>query len=331
MESICIYGGGNIAHSLVAAIAVTQPVTVITRHPESWASRMVFEQDGQRYDGAYNVYATSDVTVVRQADTVFIALPQYAIKEAISRILLYLKYDATLVFVPAPAKSIEYAKLLIAKGVRVVGFQRVPFISRIIQYGHLVRITLPRQVHKLVVSDDIMKDEWTFSCKKLFGGKAEYLSSFMTFAFSNSNPLLHPSRLVVLLQKASYDKIPLFYEDWTDESSRYYVASDKEMLAIMRCCEEVNIATDYESVMQHYEVTTIYDLTKKIRSIPGFRGIFAPYKEDSCGKYIPDLESRYFTEDVAYGTNIIQKLGREHGILTPVIDMFVDTINDLFL
>ena len=38
------------------------------------------------------------------------------------------------------------------------------------------------------------------------------------------------------------------------------------------------------------------------------------------GGFVPDIDSRYFTEDFPYGLRIIQQLARKHHIATPIID-----------
>ena len=38
------------------------------------------------------------------------------------------------------------------------------------------------------------------------------------------------------------------------------------------------------------------------------------------GGFVPDFQSRYFTEDFPYGLALIHKLAHEKGVLTPTID-----------
>ena len=323
MESVFIYGGGNIAHSLAAAISMHQPVNVITRRPEAWGDRLAWAQNGKVGHCKYDVRATSDVEGISQADLIFIALPQFAIDESLGKILPNMKQGATVVFVPAPAKCGEYAQLIKSAGGNIVGFQRVPYIARILAHGHNVQISGARVVHRLAVSDDKLKDMWTNICARWFDGATEYLSSFMTFAFSNSNPLLHPARLKVLLgggDNGKYKECPYFYAGWTDESSELYIAADKEMRKVFSTCAPEAAACDYESVLKHYGVTTAQELTDKIRSIESFRSILAPWKKGQDGMWEPDLDSRYFTEDIPFGTKIMQEYARRNSIPVPTID-----------
>ena len=183
MESVCIYGGGNIAHSLAAAVSAKQPVTVVTRHPSLWAKKLSFVQNGKRNNCGFEILATSDAKVASESSVIFIALPQFAIEEALTALLPNLGRGAEVAFVPAPAKTAEYARRIEGAGCRVAGFQRVPFISRTVEYGKSVSISTPRSVNKLVVSDEELRSDWRRRCKEWFGNETEFLSSFMSFAF----------------------------------------------------------------------------------------------------------------------------------------------------
>jgi hypothetical protein len=329
VEYVAICGGGNIAHSLAAVLSRQLPVRVVTRKPERWSDTLLCEQAGLTWQSKYPISATANIDDVADACVAFVALPQFAVKEVVDKLCSSLKPGTTVAFIPAPAKSEEYSKQLIARGMNVVGFQRVPFISRISEYGHSVSISAPRSIHKLALSDNCMSDEWQRICRNWLGGEVVFLSSFISFTFSNSNPLLHPSRLMVLLRQPSYKYKPLFYAEWTDESSELYVKSDSEMLSVMQQCPGIEVNRDYEPVLAHYGVDSINSLTRKIRSIPAFKKIEAPYRLSDDGLYVPDTVSRYFTEDVEYGTKSIKELALRFGIETPTIDMFVERIDAL--
>ena len=329
MLSVAIVGGGNIAHSLAAAITLHQDVTVVIRRPIAWDLHLRFEQAGAQHTCPFEIRATHDICMVSDADVVFVALPQFAIDGIVSDLKNVLKCGATVVFVPAPAKTAGYAKELSAQGCRIVGIQRVPFISRTLEYGHSVRISEPRAVHKIFASDEAVLQELATLCRKWFGGAVKYLSSFLSFAFSNSNPLLHPARLKVLLEggdNGKYVHCPYFYAEWTDESSELYVAADKEMYKVFKKISPESARIDYESVLDHYEVASADALTQKIRSIESFKKILAPWKQDIDSNWVPDYESRYFTEDIPFGTSIIQSYARAMDIKTPTIDEFMNIV-----
>lgn len=316
---------------MAAVLSLTDSVSVVTRRPGLWGRVLSYRKGGaDRREGCMLREVTDNPSAVRDAELVIVAVPRFAIGDVLGSIEPHLRKGHVVSFVPAPAGLEEVAERLGREhGAAVLGFQRVPYIARIVEYGHEVRLSDDRAVHKVVMSDPSASRFWDEFIASRFGGSVEHLSSFFAFTFSNANPLLHPARLMVLLDRPFYERMPLFYEEWTDESSELYVRSDAEMLSVMRKYPEVDIATDYESAFDHYGVSSVPELTQKIRSIPSFRGIEAPYCLDGENLYVPDLASRYFTEDVAYGTVRIQRLARQARVATPTIDMFVERIGNL--
>lgn len=326
--NITICGGGNIAHALAAVLSLTDEVSVMTRQPGLWAHALAYKKGDFDYSQGHALQTITDSpSIVCEASLIIVAVPRFAISDVLKKIKPHLHAGQAVAFIPAPS-GLEGIAVELGQehGVEVIGLQRVPYIARIVEYGHIVTLSDDRAVHKVVVSNPVDEKFWDEFIVTRFGGRVEHLSSFFAFTFSNANPLLHPARLMVLLDKPSYERMPLFYEEWTDESSELYVKSDAEMLAIMRKYPEVDIGRDYESAFDHYGVRSISELTHKIRSIPSFQGIKAPYRLDDLKRYVPDLTSRYFTEDVAYGTVRIKTMAQRVGVATPTIDMFVNRI-----
>jgi len=319
--NICIFGGGNIAHSLTATLAQWMPVTVITHHPEVWQAQLTFNKARTIGRTSYPVSATSDITAAATASIVFIAVPQFAYESAISTSEAIMSAGSTVVFVPAPAKAKEYMTRLCLRGINVVGFQRVPYISRIIERGKSVDISADRPVHRIAVSDASMKDDWGKHCAEWFGGKTDFLSSFLIFTFNNSNPILHPARMAVLFdnwRNRTYPTNPYFYAEWTDESSKLYLAADDEMAKMVATIPEIDSKHDYIPLRTHYNVSSPSEMTAKLRSIPPFKQIHSPMTQ-SKGQWQPDFSSRYFTEDVDYGLNSIYEKASKLPTSTPAI------------
>ena len=114
-----------------------------------------------------------------------------------------------------------------------------------------------------------------------------------------------------------FSRIPLFYEEWTEEAAQLYIQMDDELQALLERLpvRKGSIAT----VLDYYESVDARSLSKKLRSIEAFKGILAPVKKVEGG-YVPDFQSRYFTEDFPYGLQIVQRLTHQHGVDSPVID-----------
>ena len=149
--------------------------------------------------------------------------------------------------------------------------------------------------------------------------------NYLNITLTPSNPILHTSRLYNLFNDYPdgkiYDRVPLFYEDWNDETSKLLLAMDEELQNV---CKAIPLDLSYvKSLKEHYESKNYSEMTRKIRSIKGFKGILTPMVESGNG-YIPDLNSRYFTADFNYGLFILIQIAKLTNVATPKMDMVYD-------
>jgi hypothetical protein len=201
------------------------------------------------------------------------------------------------------------------------GFQRVPFISRTVEYGCRARLMGYKDSLSVAIEHTDDKESIRESLESMLKTPVLLLNSFYEASLSNSNPLLHPSRLYDLWcdwhEGITYDHVPLFYEEWTEEAAQLYIGMDGESQQLLGVLpvRPGSIPT----VLDYYESTDAPSLARKLRSIEAFKGIAAPMKKVEGG-FVPDFHSRYFTEDFPYGLSFVQRLAREKGIPSPVID-----------
>jgi hypothetical protein len=83
-----------------------------------------------------------------------------------------------------------------------------------------------------------------------------------------------------------------------------------------------NIPLDLSGIiplLQHYGVEDAAALPRKISSIASFKGIPTPMLTTADG-FVPDFQSRYFTEDIPYGLLIIKGVAEITATATPAID-----------
>ena len=138
------------------------------------------------------------------------------------------------------------------------------------------------------------------------------MPNYLNVTLTPSNPILHTTRLRTLFKDYTdgyfYDRVPLFYQEWTDESSELLLKCDNEVQNICRALKDFDLSY-VKSLMLHYESETAEQLTNKICSIKSFRGLKSPCKETPNG-FIPDLGSRYFTADFPYGLSILVQISK---------------------
>ena len=140
---ICICGGGNLGH-VVAGFVSTQgkyDVCLLTRHPELWSQELTIEApEGTIYSGHLNGVYSDARQAVADADIVLFCLPGYAIRDTLLQIKDYLRADAAVGTVVSSTGFFFQAFDVLSQEQTLFGFQRVPFISRVVEYGSRARL-----------------------------------------------------------------------------------------------------------------------------------------------------------------------------------------------
>ena len=172
----------------------------------------------------------------------------------------------------------------------------------------------------LAVEQTTDKEALRLTIEQLFHTPTQLLQSHYEASLTNSNPLLHPSRLYTLWKDwhegIVYDKNPYFYADWTLEAAQLYIDMDAEFQTLLRTLPVRSEAIP--DVLTYYESHDAASLAHKLRTIPAFQGILSPMKEVEGG-FLPDFHSRYFTEDFPFGMRFIIELAQEKGVQIPKI------------
>ena len=321
---ICICGGGNLGHVVAGFVAAQgqHEVCILTRHPERWSQDIHIDAPNEAtYIGHLSGIFSDAKSAVSDAQIIYICLPGYAIRETLLQIKDYLMPTAAVGTVVSSTGFFFEAMKILPPTTPLFGFQRVPFISRIEEYGHRARLMGFKESLNLAIEQTNTTEPLRRALEEMLRTPITLLKSIYEVSLSNSNPLLHPSRLYSLWKDwhegETYDHIPLFYEEWTEEAAELYIAMDQELQALLRQLPVTpgSIAT----VLDYYESTDAPSLARKLRNIEAFKGITAPMKKVEAG-FVPDFHSRYFTEDFPYGLAIVHRLAHEKGILCPTID-----------
>ena len=325
---ICICGGGNLGHVVAGYIAAQKEheVCILTRHPERWSQTIYIEAPGNSILEGHlcGVFSKAE-DAVSDADIVWLCLPGFAIRETLLQVKDYLQPEAAVGSVVSSTGFFFEAMQVLSSLQPLFGFQRVPFIARVIEYGHRARLMGYKDSLNLAIEHTEHPEQLRDTLDDMLHTPIRLLGSYYEASLSNSNPLLHPSRLYTLWKDWHegdiYPRVPFFYEEWTEETAQLYIQMDNELQSLLDLLpvQKGSIAT----VLDYYESTDAMSLAKKLRSIEAFKGILSPMKQVEGG-YVPDFQSRYFTEDFPYGLAIIHRLTHEKGVPSPTIDMVYD-------
>lgn len=321
---ICICGGGNLGHVVAGFIAAqgVHHVSILTRRPERWGKELLVETPSSTIlKGPLDAVCKHPEQALADADIVFLCLPGFSIREVLLQIKDHLEPNTAVGSVVSSTGFFFEAMKVLPLSNPLFGFQRVPFIARVLEYGHRARLMGYKEHLSVAVEHSENPETLRQTLEQLLNTPVSLLRNFYEASLSNSNPLLHPARLYDLWSDwhrgDTYEDVPLFYEDWTENAARLYLAMDNELQQLLTTLPIT--PGSIPTVLDYYESRDVPSLASKLRSISAFQGIRAPMKAVEGG-YVPDFQSRYFTEDFPYGLSIVRNLAHEKNVNVPTID-----------
>lgn len=321
---ITICGGGSLGHVCMGVLSQCEDVelSLFTKRPEQWSTVIkVTDVAGKEYVGRLHRISSSAADVIPEADIVLFCLPGFLIEETLLQIRPYLSAKTIVGTIVSSTGFFFVAHRLLPANAPLFGFQRVPFIARVSDYGKSANLLGYKP--SLAIACEHIEDAEAFcaTIARLFATPTTLLNSYLEVALTNSNPILHTGRLYSLWHDwdgKPYDRSLLFYKEWTVDASEWLIRMDAEFKTLL-----TRLPMDSDSIpslLEYYESHDAVSLTAKLQSIKAFEKIAAPMKELPAGGWMPDFECRYFTEDFPYGLRYIVDLAREYHVDTPAID-----------
>lgn len=321
---ICICGCGSLGHVCAGVLASQKDVelNILSGHPGRWNKTItVTDGEGKQYVANLNRISSVPKEVIEGQDLILFCLPGYLIEKTLRDIKPYIG-KAAVGTVVSSTGFFFFAHDILGTDARLFGFQRVPFISRVVDYGRTANLLGYKSSLAAVLENIDDWEEFRKELEWLFITPVTLLNSFYEVALSNSNPILHTGRLYTMFhgkENEVFDHNILFYREWTDEASQLLIDMDTEFFRLLDKLDVHSLPT----LLDYYESTDAASLTCKITSIPAFQTITSPMKQVEGG-WVADFGSRYFTEDFPYGLRWIKELTTKYNINTPHIDKVYD-------
>lgn len=319
---ITICGGGNLGHVCAGFLANRgHEISILTTKPERWDKALEIVAPDGNFVGKLSSVSSEPIEVIPQAEMVLVCLPGFAIHDELEKIKPHLSKETIVGTVVSSTGFFFEAFDILPSSTPLFGFQRVPFISRTIEYGHKAELKGYKESLSVAIEQTENKGVIYKQLEEIFEKPITLLDSFYEVSLSNSNPLLHPSRTYTMWKDWKpgivYPINPQFYAEWTIEASSLLIQMDEEFQSLLKVLglKPGCIPT----VLDYYESSDAESLTRKLQSIKAFQGIPSPMKEVSGG-FIPDFASRYFTEDFPYGMRFIIETAQKQNFPIPTIE-----------
>lgn len=324
---VCICGGGSLGHVIAgwSAAKAKGQVSVYTGRPGEWASDIVVDTpEGDTLTG--HIFKVSDDPreVVSPADVVLFCYPGYLIESTLKRLKPFFREDAFIGSVFSSTGFFFDAREVLAPDQPLWGFQRVPFIARVGEYGHSAHLLGYKSELKVAVENVPTEEKLSFVefLSEWFERKVTLLDNYFEASLSNSNPLLHPAVLYDMFAGDKvYDRKIYLYREWSESAAELLIKMDEEFFRLL---EVLPVRRGFlPTILDYYESKDAASLAAKLRSIPAFQNLEAPMKQGPTG-WVPDYSSRYFSEDFPYGLKLICTLAHEKGVPVPTLDRVLE-------
>ena len=322
--NICICGGGHLGHVVAGFIAAhdNNRVSILTRRPALWGESVcVTDPSGKIFDGKLRLVTDDPAKALSGCDLAILCLPGFSIREELEKIKPHLSSGTAVGSVVAITGFVFQAFDILNHSQPLFAFQRVPFISRTTEYGHAAQLLGYKTSLNVAIEHCDNKTTLLQLLQHLFNCPVGLLGSNYEASLTNSNPLLHTSRLYSMWKDfhpgTTYSSCPQFYSEWTIDAAQTLIDMDREFMLLLNA---LGVKIDsIPTILDYYESHDAQSLTTKLRSIPAFSGLLAPMTETETG-FVPDFSSRYFTEDFPFGLRYIHDLLHQQKIPAPVID-----------
>ena len=320
---IVICGGGGLGHTCAGILSNHEGIIVdmLTNRPEKWNHNFkVNTPDKGTIIGKLDRISSKPENLIPKADIVFFCLPAFLVEETIIKIKPFLKHSTIVGAVFGCTGFFLFAHKHLPSTAKLFALQRVPYVSRVVEYGKEANLLGYRD--KLIMAVENVDDRKTFRqlIESNLGEPVELCDSFYEVTLSNSNPILHTGRLYTMWKDwdgKPYERCSYFYKEWTKETSQLEIKMDCEFFSVLKA---LNVKTTHiDTLLEHYESSDAETMTAKIKSIPSLSNILSPMIKKDSG-WIPDFTSRYFTEDFPHGLKAIYELAKEHQIACPYIE-----------
>ncbi len=311
MKKIAIIGAGNIGTYLVAELSSSGcEVILYSPNYKDFSNRIsVIDENNIQFSEGYVSILTDNLELATTlSDIVLVTLPSYVIPQFAKKLIPFLKKGQMVGLIPGlGGGELAFKQAIQDVGCIVFGIQRVPAVARLVEYGKTVRVIGKREELFLASIPNSYSEEIANTIGEIFNIKCTSLPSYLCVSLTPSNPILHTTRLSVIFKDYHegmvYSKMHLFYEEWDDESSELLLKCDLELQEMFKEMKEFDLSS-VKSLKEHYESTTPEELTAKIHSIKGFKGLLTPMCAFKDG-FVPDFNSRYFRSDFSFGLKIL--------------------------
>ena len=227
----------------------------------------------------------------------------------------------------------------------VMNFESLPWICRIVEFGRTVRILGTKDRLVGAIQGDLARARVTdpLATMQLLLGEPPTLivsGHLLGITLMSLNAYSHPPIMYGRWKDwggKALEHPPLFYQEIDEDTaellgqvSAEVVATSKRIMAEHRHVDLSQVIPMYEWDIACYgnDIKDKTNLMTALRTNSGYEGITHPMIQTANGKYLPDFNHRFLTEDVPFGLVVIRGIAEIARVPTPCIDKVLSWCQD---
>jgi predicted dinucleotide-binding enzyme len=352
-RSLTICGSGNGAHALavVASQTLDGPIDwLVGSEEKADALQRAVSANPLRSTGV--IAATADrlrtisadpALVIPDADMVIVVVPAFAHSSVLRRIAPHLN-DATILGCMPTRGGFDFEAAHLAPRdasapAPVFGVQTLPWSTRVTSFGEIVHIGAAKAEVVLAALPGHHAPALARQLSQLIGTQMLTTESFLSLTLANPGQFIHPGLMYGHFhgwdgQEYDEETIPMLYAEASDDIADVVARLSQDAVSVAREIEERSERTLHLSdgvIPIHEWLRRAYSRVTGDTSTVGtcfrtgpIQARKAPMIEIRPGKFVPNFEYRYLTEDVPYGLVVTRAIADLVGVETPTIDEVID-------
>jgi hypothetical protein len=347
-SSVTICGGGNAAHAL--AVVASQNFGgaidwLVGAEEKAELLRQGLADGGVRSTGVITASAarvrrvTADpAEVIPEADVVIIAVPAFAHASVLRRIRPYVTESTVIGCIPTRG-GFEFEATQNAAAPRsgrptFFGLQTLPWSTRVTTLGRGVHIGAVKSEVVLAALPASRAPAIAAGVSEILGTRVLTTPSFLGLTVGNPGQIIHPGLMYAHFhswqgEEYEQDSVPRLYAEASDEMGALVERLSDDAIATAQALEVKS-----DGMFQQQAVLPIHDwlrtaygnVTADMSSVGScfrtgpIQARRAPMIEVRPGKFMPDFQYRYLSEDVPFGLVATRALAELADVETPTID-----------
>lgn len=329
---VAILGSGNGGHAVAFDCAKAGHDVYLFDFPQFSKNVDVISKVGGIYsegcmEGFQKIaYAGTNLEVVlKGAKMIFVVAPSYATEPIAKACKPYIEDGQTYIVMPSSCMGALVFKQALGLDVKdyritVADTNTLPYAVRIIEPGKIEVYNRLKTAYSIATLPRNKGDEVYEVVKEIFDG-IEKFDSILQTTLSNSNPIIHPVVTTLnagLIERTKGD-FEFYHEGITPAVGNLMEAVDMERLKIGEGLGLFIEKSTKKGVRQGYFDKDTDDYSLAYSTAPGFKGVKAQ----------PQLDHRYYNEDLAYTTVFWIDLADHIGVDVPNLKALVTIISSM--